>query len=238
MAFNTIANDKNHIALTFDDGPNQYTEPILEILQKHQVQATFFQIGKKIQETPDLTRRVITEGHELGNHSMTHPRLPELESLADIQKEIQDFQTLSGKLTGTTPKVFRAPYIKFDERVWAVLDQLGLPAFNAHVWADYKGDGTLDDPAIASAHAQAAAAKVKSGSIILMHEREITLHYLDEFVAQLKEAGFIFVTLSDLMEASEASVNSSRASRPASPNAIPPRSRIAGLPMEKAFSKK
>lgn len=202
MALNKIENDKNLIALTFDDGPNQHTEAILEILQKHQVKATFFQIGRNMKKNPQLTLRVIEAGHELGNHSMTHPRLPDLKSRAAIKTEIQDFQTLSVELTGSAPKVFRAPYVNFDERVWAVLDELQLPAFNAHVWADYKGDGNLADPSIASAHAQAAAAKVQSGSVILMHEREITLHYLDEFVAQLKKSGYTFVTLSDLMEAS------------------------------------
>lgn len=202
MQFKQIKNNKNYIALTFDDGPNEYTEAILNILKTHQVPATFFQIGKKMKKEPDLTRRVIADGHEVGNHTINHLRLPELESQAAIHNEIQNFQTLASEVTGITPTVFRAPYVKFDERVWAVLNELGLPAFHAHVWADYKGADDLSDPAISSAHAQATAEKVKCGSIILMHEREITLHYLDEFVAQLKEDGFTFVTASALLDAS------------------------------------
>ena len=86
-----------------------------------------------------------------------------------------------------------------------MLGELNLPAFNASVYADYKGKEDLNDPTVASAHADSVVARVKSGAIILMHEREITLHYLDEVVKKLKEEGFIFITLSELMANSDPS---------------------------------
>ena len=193
-------NDQNMIALTFDDGPNaKFSKPILEILDRQQVKATFFQVGKNMKPHPDISRLVASKGHEIGNHSMTHPRLPELATQGEIDAEIRGLQVLTAETTGSAPKVFRAPYLKFDDRVWAVLDELSLPAFNASVYADYKGDGDLNDPVVASAHVDAVVAKVKSGTIILMHEREVTLHYLDEVVGKLKGAGFTFVTASDLL---------------------------------------
>ena len=199
-AISQLTNTGKLLPLTFDDGPNEkYTKSILQILEKHQVKATFFQIGKNMKALPDLSRLVAGKGHEIGNHSMTHPRLPELATQEAIRSEIAVFQALAKKTTGSAPKVFRAPYLKFDVRVWTVLDDLNLPAFNASVYADYKGKENLNDPAIASAHANAIVAKVKSGTIILMHEREITLHYLDEVIGQLKKAGYTFVTTSDLL---------------------------------------
>ena len=198
-ATNRIDNTRKWIALTFDDGPNNvYTEPILEVLERHQVKATFFQIGKNMKQEPGLSKLVLEKGHEIGNHSMTHPRLPELETVKAIDEEIRDFQTLAQSITGIAPKTFRAPYLKFDERVWAVLDELNLPAFNASIYADYKGSDNFNDPAIASAHADSIIAKVKSGTIILMHERKTTPYYLNEVVDKLKKAGFEFVILSEL----------------------------------------
>jgi peptidoglycan/xylan/chitin deacetylase (PgdA/CDA1 family) len=198
-AINKIPNHRKAIALTFDDGPNnKITKPILEILERHQVKATFFQVGKNINAYPELSRQVASRGHEIGNHSMTHARLPELTSQKDIEAEIRGFQTLAKSTIGSAPKVFRAPYLKFDERVWTVLDDLGLPAFNASVYADYKGNDDLNNPSVASAHADTIVAKVNSGSIILMHERAITLHYLDEVISKLKNADFSFVTVSEL----------------------------------------
>jgi peptidoglycan/xylan/chitin deacetylase (PgdA/CDA1 family) len=201
-AINQLPNADKLIALTFDDGPNaKFTQPILDILAKHEMQATFFQVGKNMKRLPELSRKVSAAGHEIGNHSMTHARLPELATAEGVKMEIAGFQTLTQETTGNAPKVFRAPYLKFDDRVWAVIDELGLPAFNASVYADYKGDGDLSDPAIASAHAQGVVEKVKGGTIILMHERAKTLHYLDEVVGTLKANGYTFVTLSELLAA-------------------------------------
>ncbi|VGO19250.1 polysaccharide deacetylase family protein [Pontiella sulfatireligans] len=200
-AISTIPNSQKMIALTFDDGPSAYTAPILDILEKHQVKATFFQIGKKVKAEPQLSKLVTRKGHEIGNHSMTHPKLTELKTSEDIREEILGFQKLAKKTTGVGPTVFRAPFLKFDDRVWSILDELNLPAFNASVYADYKGKEDLNDPAVASAHADAVVAKVISGAIILMHEREITLNYLDEVVAKLKGAGFVFCTVSELQAA-------------------------------------
>jgi len=205
-AISQIPADRKAIALTFDDGPNAaFTQPILDILERHQVRATFFQIGKNMKAHPELSRLVIKKGHEIGNHSMTHPRLPELTTQQEIDTEIRGFQTVTKSTSGVEPKVFRAPFLKFDDRVWTVLDELDLPAFNASVYADYKGNGDLNDPSVSTSHADAIVAKVKSGTIILMHEREITLHYLDEVLGKLKEAGYTFMTLSELIAVSNPS---------------------------------
>jgi len=188
-----IKNDKNMIALTFDDGPSKVaTEKILAILEKHQVKVTFFQVGKNIKKFPELSKLCAVKGHQIGNHSMSHPKLPELGSREEILSELKGSQELIAEVAGVTPTVFRAPYLKFDDRVWSVVDELGLKAYNAAAYCDYKKKGAVED------HAVLAAAKVKSGSVILLHERPVTLQFLEQFIVELKNKGFVFKTLDEL----------------------------------------
>ena len=199
-----IPNKQQLIALTFDDGPNEVTPKILDILKRCGVHATFFEIGKNVKKHPDLSRQVLQEGHQIGNHSMTHPRLDNLSDTDAIRQEITGFQNLIQNLTGETPTVFRAPYFSMDERVWSVLDELQLPAFVRSVGGDYKADkkDLFTNPEVAQKHAQEVVQMVKksgSGTIILMHERDITPYYLERVVQDLQAAGFHFVTLSQLL---------------------------------------
>jgi len=195
-----IPNGRNRIALTFDDGPKRgITAELLEILEKRGAKCTFFEIGKNIRKAPELSRLTSEKGHRVGDHSMTHPHLPTLETREEIEREIVGQLDLVERTIGRRPTSFRAPYLDFDERVWDVLKANGLLAYNAAVYADFKGDpNTLDDPAVASAHVADRAGKVRSGDVILMHERPYTLIYLDEFVRRLQDRGFELVTVETL----------------------------------------
>lgn len=103
------ANGKR-IALTFDDGPSSpYTEQILNILHDYGVRATFFLCGKDVQQHPEITRRIHTEGHSLGNHTWSHPYLYFM-SRSDIAREIGQTQDAIQKATGHIPRLFRPPY--------------------------------------------------------------------------------------------------------------------------------
>ena len=181
-----------HIALTFDDGPNPDVAPeLLAILAKHKVKATFFLIGKKIQKNPGLIAKYLEGGHELGNHSMTHPKLPTLNS-DEIEEEIAGNQKLIESISGKRPTAFRAPFLKIDDRVWNALEANHLDAYNAAAYLDCKKKDEL------KGHAKVAAAKVRPGMVILMHERPITLKFLDELLSILEKEGFEFVTVSEL----------------------------------------
>ena len=91
--------ERKLIALTFDDGPHyKYTEEILDILKKYGVKATFFMIGANAEKHPHLARRVFSEGHEIGNHTYSHPHLKGL-SENDIQKEIEASSAVIEKIT-------------------------------------------------------------------------------------------------------------------------------------------
>ncbi len=187
------------IALTFDDGPQaKFTPAILAILTKQNIKATFFQVGKNIKNNPQLSQLLAKQGHELGNHTMSHPRLPHLTAISAINSEIKGVQIMLKEVTGSTPTAFRAPFLKYDKRVWQSIKDNNLRAYNASVYADYKGDGDLHDQQVVADHLESITAKVTPGAIVLMHERQKTLHYLNLFIKTLKAQGYHFVTMSQL----------------------------------------
>ncbi len=120
------------IALTFDDGPSQWTPAVLDLLREHEAHATFFVIGQRVQERPDDVRRVTAEGHEIGSHTMTHPRLTEIEE-EEVRREIQEGAHAVAEVLGERPKLFRAPGFHADERVLEIVSELGLEAVFADV---------------------------------------------------------------------------------------------------------
>ena len=100
----------DQVALTFDDGPDsEWTPKILDILKEHQVLATFFIVGSSAESHPDLIQRILEEGHELGNHTFTHPNLSDI-SDHQIRLELNATRRLLEGLTGRSLLFFRPPY--------------------------------------------------------------------------------------------------------------------------------
>lgn len=120
------------LALTFDDGPSQWTGAVLDLLREHDARATFFLIGQRVRERPDDARRILAEGHEVGSHTMTHPRLTEI-SDEEARREIQEGARAVADVLGERPHLFRAPGFHADERVLAIVDDLKLDAVLADV---------------------------------------------------------------------------------------------------------
>ena len=110
------------IALTFDDGPGPYTAQLLDILDQHGAKATFFLIGSKVSAQADVLRRMHARGHQLGNHSWSHPELPKL-PVDQIAGEIDRTNDAIKQATGVTPTVMRPPYGAVNG---VVLEQLRL----------------------------------------------------------------------------------------------------------------
>ena len=103
------------VALTFDDGPDpEWTPQILDILKAKHVHATFFVIGANAQANPDLIQRIVAEGHELGNHTYTHPNLADTPEQV-VALELNATQRLVEALTGRSMRLFRPPYLGDDE---------------------------------------------------------------------------------------------------------------------------
>jgi len=120
------------VALTFDDGPSAWTPMVLDLLREHEARATFFVIGERVREHPDLVQRIVAEGHEVGSHTLTHPRLTEIPE-DEVRREIQGGQDAVEEVLGKAPRLFRAPGFYAERRELAIVEELGLEAVFAEV---------------------------------------------------------------------------------------------------------
>lgn len=183
------------IALTFDDGiAPAIHKQMLDILKKEAVPVTFFLIGKNTQHK-QLIKQAIKDGHEIGNHSMTHPVLPSLTD-DEIEQEIQGFQSIMLKEFNYQTKVFRAPKLRYDKRVMQVLSKLDLVAVNATVGTKDYADTTSREYIL---HTATESPKLTQGSIILMHEVQKTADVLPDIIKFYKQAGYTFMTVSQML---------------------------------------
>lgn len=133
------------LELTFDDGPSEWTPAILDLLREHNVKATFFVIGAHIEGNEGILLRADYEGHAIGNHSWSHPRLT-AEGLTSntIWRELKDTSAKIAEVTGTWPAAWRAPYYATDGRVDAIARDLGL---TRHVKANIIPEDCFTDDA-------------------------------------------------------------------------------------------
>lgn len=120
------------IGLSFDDGPSPWTARILELLASHGARATFFLVGSVAEQHPDLVRRISAEGHELGNHTWSHPALARECNDERVREELVRTSDTLERIVGTRPALFRAPYYDHDARVDEIAAELGL----RHAWGD------------------------------------------------------------------------------------------------------
>ena len=198
VRFNT---NQRIVALTFDDGPSPpNTERLLEVLAKHDVKATFFMIGNRIERHPETARRVIAEGHQVGNHSYSHPLLGFLPPTS-VQRQIERTDKLIRQVGVTGDIVFRAPVLtRFLPVAW-VLAKGNRAHISCDVWS---WDWTTQNP---DRITNTVLKKVKPGSIIVLHDgkasnrnadRSGTIEATDRIITALKRDGYEFVRLSDV----------------------------------------
>jgi peptidoglycan/xylan/chitin deacetylase (PgdA/CDA1 family) len=187
--------DQPYIAMTFDDGPSAENTPrLLEILKQRNIKATFFLIGQNVAANPDIVRRILAEGHEVGNHSWTHPQLSKL-SDDRVTAEITKTQDAIKDASGYSPTLLRPPYgaITPRQREW-IATQFGL---NIILWSvdpfDWKRPG-------ASVITQRILSQVRPGAIILSHDiHKQTVDAMPATLDALIAKGYKFVTVSQLI---------------------------------------
>lgn len=187
--------DKPVIALTFDDGPNMTTTvEVLDILEKYEINATFFVIGNNINdETAKAVKRAYDMGCEIGNHSKTHSYMNNMPA-EDIKAEIEFTSDKILKITGEPAKFFRPPYIAVSDIMYEVIEMPFICGISANDWEE-KYD--------AAYRAEKILEQAKDGVIILLHDLEgnkKTVAALDAIISGLLEQGFRFVTVSELFE--------------------------------------
>ena len=198
------------LALTFDDGPDpRWTPAILDILKREQVPATFFIVGKNGQAYPDLLRRIVNEGHELGNHTFTHPNLGEM-PVQVTELELNATQRLIESNTGRSTVLFRPPYFgdaeadKPQEVEPAIVAQnLGYIMVGLRIDPnDWQLPVTPNQIVNRTISRAIDADPETRGEVVLLHDaggdRSATVEALPTLIHELKARGFQFVSVSDL----------------------------------------
>ncbi|HWZ33057.1 MAG TPA: polysaccharide deacetylase family protein [Bryobacteraceae bacterium] len=188
------------IALTFDDGPSESTPALLEILARHGVHATFFMCGKNVRRCPSIARAVVAAGHEIGNHTDSHPRL-DFHSPEFIYGELALAQESIRQTTGVAPRLFRAPYGVRWVGLRGAQQRLNLMGV---MWTVIGRDWRWPAPRISSLILRRAA----NGAIVCLHDGRTverapdiraTLEAVEYAIPILKERGFQFETVSQML---------------------------------------
>lgn len=189
--------DKN-IALTFDDGPNpKYTPQVLKILQQNEIRATFFLIGQRAQKYPELVKQINLAGHEIGNHTYSHVMLTKIKS-TKIKQEVEKTRDIVYGVTGQNTYLFRPPWGVFDGRSLA---ELAMRKFDAVLWSVDSRDWSRPGVAVIKKN---ILSTVRNGSIILCHDdHDQIVAALPDIIKNLKEQGYQFVTVPELMASSQ-----------------------------------
>ena len=193
------------VALTFDDGPSPvWTPQILDELNKAGIKATFFMVGEHAEKYPAVAQRVAKEGHEIGNHTYDHHVLlyykPE-----ELKDEISHAERVIKNVTGVTPKYFRPPKAWLTQKEKVIIDQMRykviLWSLNSKDWVGF------DDKYII----RYILHNIRPGDILLFHDsggtftseggdRSETVRAIGRLVEKLRERGYKFVTISELLE--------------------------------------
>ncbi|MEU9114629.1 polysaccharide deacetylase family protein [Streptomyces sp. NPDC048483] len=182
------------VALTFDAGPSENTNRLLDILKKEKVHASFFMLGKNhIDERPAEVKRIDAEGHELANHTWSHQILTDIEP-AEAKRELSRVQDAVKKITGRTPQLMRPPQGRTDENVSRISKELGLAQVLWSVTAkDYQ---TTDSDLIT----KRVLDQTERDGIILLHDiYKGTVPAVPGIIKQLKQRGYTIVTVSQLL---------------------------------------
>lgn len=188
-------NGEKLVAITFDDGPSEYTKQLMDILDKKNAKATFFDIGDNIQHNLAICEDAIARGHQVAMHSLHHPDMTKLSDERMIEEIDTTKQMLASK--GITTNCLRAPYGAFSKHNWEVLSSRvsSLIGWNLDT-LDWKKPG-------AATIVKNACSNMHPGAIILCHAgggtREQTVEAVPQIIDQWQAAGYTFVTIKELL---------------------------------------
>ena len=186
------------IYLTFDAGyENGCTEKILDVLKKQEVPAAFFLVGNYLERNADLVRRMVSEGHTVGNHTMHHPDMSKISDKAAFQKELEDLEGLYKEVTGQDlPKYYRPPQGIYSQENLKMAQELGYKTvFWSLAYVDWNNDA---QPSKEEAFSKLIP-RIHNGAVVLLHSTSQTnAEILDELLTKWKEMGYRFGTLDEL----------------------------------------
>lgn len=188
-----------YVALTFDDGPHpKYTEEILDILKENNAKGTFFVIGMNAESYPELVRREYDEGHEIGNHTYSHPDMNKI-SVAKALEEINKTQDIISDITGSAPQLFRAPGGIFSDELIGKIEEIDCKPI---LWSWRQDTRDWSRPTVKYV-VSTVIDNLQNGDIILFHDYNQkgspTPDALRIILPKLKEMGYETVTVSELI---------------------------------------
>ncbi len=190
--------DEKVIYLTFDCGyENGNTGAILDALKKHNVPATFFVVGHYVESAPDLLKRMVEEGHTVGNHTYHHPDMSAISDLSAFQKEMDDVANAFKEATGTDMAMYyRPPQGKYSTNNLNMAKQLGYSTF---FWSLAYVDWNVDKQPSHEEALSKLTERVHPGAVVLLHNTSKTNgEILDELLTKWEEMGYSFGTLEEL----------------------------------------
>ena len=189
---------QNTIYLTFDCGyENGNTEPILDALKKHDVKATFFVVGNFLETSPEIVKRMIAEGHTVGNHTYHHLDMSSISSMDAFKKETQDVENLFEQITGTPiTKFYRPPQGKYNIENLKMAQELGYHTF---FWSLAYVDWYQDKQPTKDEAFGKLLKRIHPGAILLLHSTSSTnAQILDELLTKWEEMGYTIKPLTEL----------------------------------------
>lgn len=192
----SVETEEKKVALSFDAAwGNEDTQQILDILEKQDVHVTFFMTGQWVEKFPEDVKKIYEAGHDLGNHSATHPNMSQLSS-EQCQEELQKVHTKVKELTGVDMNLFRPPYGDYNDTVIQSATACGYYTIQWDVdsldWKDYGVDSIIDTVVNHK--------NLQNGSIILCHNgAKYTAAALESLIIGLKEKGYEIVPVSELI---------------------------------------
>ncbi len=197
--YTVVKTSRPVVAMTFDDGPHKTLTPrLLDILKERGIKATFFVVGRNVAEYPEIAKRIVDEGHEIANHTWSHPWLTRL-SDSSVRRQLQKTSDAIENHTGVKPVLFRAPYgaLRKRQRAWIFRD-FGYPEV---LWTvdplDWKRPGV-------SVVTRRIVDEASPGAIILAHDiHKSTIDAMPGTLDQLRAKGFEFATMSELIAMEE-----------------------------------
>ena len=190
--------DNKSVVLTFDDGPAPVSalESILETLKEQEIKAEFYVLGSEVRLYPEAARKIVQQGHDIQNHSWSHPNLAE-ESERDIRRELEQTQNIIKNETGVTPSKIRPPYGAggfrghLDPELVEVARELSLTIVTWDIdTEDWKAPKGLGEEKIGNIQSQFAQQPRQSLFSILMHVQPETARDLSSFISQLRKWEF------------------------------------------------
>jgi len=193
-------NKEKVIYLTFDAGyENGYTSSILDSLKKHKVHVTFFLVGNYIITSPDLVQRMVEEGHNVANHTFSHPNMSCISSTEAFRKELEDLEAVFKDATGQEmTKYYRPPQGKYSKENLKMAKELGYKTF---FWSLAYVDWYNDKQPTKEAAFKKLLGRIHPGAIVLLHSTSKTnSEILDELLTKWEEMGYTFGSLDDLVQ--------------------------------------